>query len=156
MANTVDDMNAKLMLLANFIVALFMTGVIWYVQVAHYPLFANVGQAAFPSYHVAHNNATTLVVALPMLIELGLSFGLLVVRPDSFSVVLAGVALAPTLVVWACTFFVSVPLHGQLGAGGLDVNVIAQLVNTNWVRTLAWTGRAIILGVGVAQVMRLA
>jgi hypothetical protein len=58
-------MSSKLLLLANFGVALFMTGVIWYVQMAHYPLFANVGRQAFAEYHLLHNSATTLVVALP-------------------------------------------------------------------------------------------
>jgi hypothetical protein len=88
-----------------------------------------------------------------MVIELGLSFALLAYRPESFSLVMAGLALALTVLIWACTFFVSVPLHGQLGAGGLDVNVIDQLVRTNWVRTLAWTGRVVILGVGLVQLL---
>ena len=146
-------MTGKLLLLANFAIALFMTGVIWYVQVAHYPLFANVGQAAFREYHDQHNNATTFVVALPMVIELGLSFLLLLNHPNTFSAWLALLALALTLIIWACTFFVSVPLHNQLSVGGFDVNVIMRLVNTNWIRTLAWTARAVILGVGLVQVL---
>jgi hypothetical protein len=37
-----------LLLLANAAATFFMVGVIWFVQVVHYPLFARVGTLDFP------------------------------------------------------------------------------------------------------------
>jgi hypothetical protein len=48
-------------------------------------------------------------------------------------------------VAWASTALLSVPLHGRL-AGGLDLDQVDALVATNWVRTLAWTARGLLLG----------
>ena len=50
--------------------ALFMTGLIWFVQVVHYPLFAKVS-GTYPAYQAEHMARTTWVVAVPMLVELG-------------------------------------------------------------------------------------
>jgi hypothetical protein len=54
-----------------------MTGLIWFVQVVHYPLFDEVGQAQFTSYEARHTNLTTIVVVVPMFIELISSAALL-------------------------------------------------------------------------------
>ena len=85
---------SRLVLLANFSVTLFMTGVIWYVQIAHYPLFLDVGPQTFTGYHASHNNVTTLVVALPMVIEFGLSVLLIVARPAEVALPVALVLIA--------------------------------------------------------------
>jgi hypothetical protein len=47
-------------------------------------------------------------------------------------------------VVWVTTAFVSVPLHAKLAAG-FDPQAHAMLVGTNWVRTLAWSARGLLL-----------
>lgn len=135
----------RVALLVNLVVTLFMTGVIWYVQVVHYPLFARVGQAAFPAYHALHTQWTTAVVGLPMVVELLASVWLLADRPPEVSLPVAGLLLGLTVVIWGVTAFVSVPLHGQLSARGFDLGVIEQLVRTNWIRTVAWSARSAIL-----------
>jgi len=53
------------------------------------------------------------------------------------------VGLGLLVVVWASTFTIQVPLHARLSTG-FDENVWRRLVNTNWVRTIAWTGRGVI------------
>ena len=130
------------LLAAHAAVTWAMTGLIWFVQVVHYPLFAAVGATAFPAYHAAHTRLTTLVVAPLMLTEAALAAWLVVVRADAAWVAWAGAALLA--VVWLATFGLSVPRHNQLAAHGADSEVIRALVATNWVRTLAWTGRAVL------------
>jgi hypothetical protein len=49
---------------------LYMTGVIWFVQIVHYPLFSRVGQPGFSEYAREHVRRTGRVVAGPMLVEL--------------------------------------------------------------------------------------
>jgi hypothetical protein len=131
-------------------VTLFMTGLIWFVQVVHYPLFAAVGETGFETYAGRHQHLTGLVVIVPMLIELA-SAALLVWQPDSplpTSWALTGLVLL--LIVWASTFFLQVPEHAKL-AGGFDPEAIQRLVKTNWIRTIAWSARSLLLLVWVAR-----
>lgn len=48
------------------------------------------------------------------------------------------------LAIWLVTFFWSVPQHGTLSLG-FDVGAHALLVQTNWIRTMAWSGRSLLL-----------
>ena len=49
--------------LANAAVACALTGLIWTIQVVHYPLFARVGEAEWRAYEREHQRRITLVVA---------------------------------------------------------------------------------------------
>lgn len=114
--------------------ALFMTGVIWFVQVVHYPLFDAVGRDAWPQYHAGHTRRTGWIVAPVMIVELG-SAALLVVN-DATGLTVAGVALAA--LTWALTFGLAVPDHGRLDRG-YDAVVAGRLVTLGWWRCAAWT-----------------
>ena len=63
----------KGLLISNLMITGFLTGLIWFVQVVHYPIFGNVKPENFPNFHHAHTFLTGKVVALPMLIELVLA-----------------------------------------------------------------------------------
>jgi len=123
---------------------LAMTGVIWFVQVVHYPLFARVGAAGFARYAQDHSQWTTLVVGPLMLAEAATALAL-VVRPlPEVPAAWAWAGMALVFVVWLATAFLSVPQHSVLAAG-FDARAHGLLVTTNWVRTLAWTLRAVLL-----------
>jgi hypothetical protein len=131
----------KLALLANVATTLYMTGLIWFVQVVHYPLFAGVGRDRWAEYALAHQRLTTLVVGVPMLAELATA-ALLVLRPPAAlgrALPVAGLVLA--LVAWASTALLQVPAHGRL-TSTFDADVHRGLVAWNWVRTTAWSVRA--------------
>jgi hypothetical protein len=55
----------------------------------------------------------------------------------------AGAGLVALL--WGVTFLVSVPCHAVLSQG-FDASAHARLVDTNWIRTAAWTARAALAG----------
>ena len=118
-----------------------MTGLIWFVQIVHYPLLAEVGTANFARYAQIHSSRTTLVVMPAMLLELATVVALLarvdVPRWMSWS----GAALLA--IVWLSTFFLQVPRHGEL-AQGFQPAAQAALVATNWIRTIAWSLRAVL------------
>lgn len=133
----------QLILLASVASALYLTGVIWTVQIAHYPLMDRVGPAAWKNYHAGHTYLLSWVVMVPMIVELGAA-GLLVLAPPPGiprAFALAGFALAA--LTWAATFFVSVPLHNRLAAGW-DPAAHRALVATNWLRTALWSGHGLI------------
>ncbi len=129
-----------------------MFGVIWFVQVVHYPLFARVGSVGFTRYAALHATRTTYVVAPLMLIELASSIALLYppVRSAAIRPAEAWAGVLLVAIVWASTALLQVPLHNRLQRE-LSKEQIRLLVRTNWVRTSAWTLRAVLLCVWLVR-----
>ena len=130
----------------------FMAGLIWIVQVVHYPLFGRVGRDGFAAYESAHARLITPIVGPAMLVELVSSLALLAARPRGMPAWAAWAGVALVGIAWASTAFVQVPLHGTL-ARGFDEDAHARLVATNWVRTIAWSGHAALMAWSLALVM---
>jgi len=118
---------------------LAMAGLIWFVQIVHYPLMGAVGSREFVAYEQAHTRRTTWVVGPLMLAEAVTAGMLALARPGTLT--LAGAALLA--VIWLSTAALQVPLHRRLSSGRSDA-AIASLVRGNWIRTAAWTARAAI------------
>ena len=120
-----------------------MTGLIWFVQIVHYPLFAAVGRDQFVAYEGRHTVLTTWVVMPLMMVELGSSIWLAVHPLPGWSGLLIAAAIL-TALIWLSTFFLQVPQHRILERG-FDEAAWRFLVNSNWVRTVLWTARSVIL-----------
>ncbi len=134
----------SLLLLSNFAATLFMIGVIWFVQVVHYPLFAKTGSADFRAYELRHTSLTTWVVAPPMLVEGGTALLLFWFKPTGASTWQLSIGLALLAVIWLSTALVQVPCHNSLSQG-FDPAVHQRLVRTNWIRTAAWSLRGLLV-----------
>jgi hypothetical protein len=116
-----------------------MVGIIWFVQLAHYPLFDRVGNGAFHTYHAGHMPRTAVVVAPLMLTELGTAVALVwTTAPGTGGPARLGLALLA--LVWLSTALLQVPAHRALERG-FDAPAHRRLVATNWIRTLAWSAR---------------
>ena len=126
-------------LLVQLASTLFMVGLIWFVQVVHYPLFDHVGDA-FSAYEQAHATRTGWVVTLPMCLELATAVWLVATPSSTLPAWSRWLGLGLVCVVWASTALLQVPAHGRL-AEGFDARVHAGLVTSNWIRTVAWTLR---------------
>ena len=59
-----------MILLLHFVCCLFMTGLIFYVQIVHYPSFSFVSEKRFRDFHHFHVRRTSYVVMPVMLAEL--------------------------------------------------------------------------------------
>ncbi len=125
----------------HLLFTLYMLGLIWFVQVVHYPLMGKVGNSSFIEYERAHTRFTSWVTAPPMLIELGSGLLLLFQHTDSW---LWWINAAGLLGLWGSTFFIQVPLHNALSQA-FDPKNHARLVQTNWIRTIIWSLRALLL-----------
>ena len=121
-----------------------MVGLIWLVQVVHYPLMANVSKENYVEYQQLHERMITPVVGIPMIIEIVTAMLLLLYIPKGVSVTWVWTAIALLAVAWLATAFLSVPCHSKLNAG-FDADIHRRLVDTNWVRTIAWTLRGILV-----------
>jgi len=132
---------------------LFLTGVIWVIQIVQYPFFAAVGAEKFTKYHDDYRFWITPVVAPAMIVELLTAIFLLFYPPENIDSILLWLGLVLTLIVWASTFFLQVPLHEKL-AHEFNSETLSALVRTNWVRTVCWSLRGALLLYFVWKVIR--
>jgi len=118
-----------------------MTGLIWFVQIVHYPMMGKYREEDFAAIEKEHCDRTGFVVAPLMLGEVATAAALFPAFGHQ-PLFLAGVVLL--CVIWASTFLLQVPAHRKL-LNGRDGAALGRLTSTNWIRTLAWTGRSILL-----------
>jgi len=122
--------------------ACYMTGVIWFVQLVQYPMLHQTREEDHPSAHQEYTRRMGLVVGPVMLLELALQIYWVATTPDARSVA-GGVLL---FIIWASTIFLQVPCHQDLEKH-YDPESHNELVRSNWIRTFAWTARALLLSI---------
>jgi len=141
-----DLITSRSLLVTQILATAMMTGIIWFVQIVHYPLFLKVPLEGFVSYEQSHTVRTGLVVAPLMLLEMGTAIGLVGLSLFSGEKTTVGLsplhlgALGCLLLIWASTFLIQVPLH-QLLEQRADPKAMELLVSTNWIRTILWSIR---------------
>lgn len=121
-----------------------LVGLIWLVQLVQYPLFARIGDGSFVAYHGEHCRRITWIVAPLMATEL-VTAGLLLAAPRTalLPAWAPWIGAALVAVVWLSTALIQVPLHNRLGQG-FDPELHRRLVDTNWIRTIAWSVRGLL------------
>lgn len=137
-----DPAYQHLVVQLHFYATLFMTGLIWFVQVVHYPFLhyaeGNLDAARF------HQRRTGWVVIPVMVVELVTAVLLLgsswIAQYGDYLFINLGLLL----LTWAVTFLKMVPLHRRL-LEHMDESTIQVIVTTNWVRTILWTVRSLVL-----------
>jgi uncharacterized membrane protein len=133
-------MNEAILLPLHVFATVYMTGLIWFVQVVHYPLMGEVGRDHYNQYQRKHMRLTSWVVGPPMLLESVTAILLLLQWPAPWT--WTGVWLLA--IIWLSTAFLQVPMHRVLEQG-FDPVAHKRLVQTNWIRTAAWTFRSLFL-----------
>jgi hypothetical protein len=128
----------------------FMVGLIWTIQLVHYPLFDRVGEDAFARYEAEHVRRMGRLLAVPAPIEVVTAAALVIGRPPGVGLGLVLVAGAVLAAVWITTALVQVPLHDRLAAGPSSA-ATRRLVTSNRMRTAGWTLRGALVGVMVWQ-----
>jgi len=132
------------LLLIHAAATLFMFGVIAVIQIVHYPLFALVGNGGFTLYQQSHMRLITIVVVPPMLIELLTAVLLVWWAPPEVTGWQVGIGLVLVALIWASTALVQAPVHQQL-TDGFRERLHQRLVQTNWLRTIAWAARSVLV-----------
>ncbi len=126
-----------------------MVGLIWMVQLVHYPMLATYS-ATTPAVAAAEHQRRISWVVGPLMLAEGVSALILLVdRPDAMPAWNAWVSAALLGVALTSTVLVQVPLHGRL-AERHDAQDAARLISTNWVRTVAWSMRGLLLAIALA------
>lgn len=120
-----------------------MVGVIWFVQVVHYPLLSVVPVDSAKAVAVEHQRRTGWVVMVPMTVEGVTTLLLLAMVPVGVAWFLPWLAGIPLAVALLATVLLSVPRHARMAANP-DESVGRELVTTNWIRTIAWSLRGVV------------
>ncbi|WP_372370061.1 hypothetical protein [Candidatus Uabimicrobium sp. HlEnr_7] len=136
-------MDLKYFFMAEFVCTFYMLGLIWFVQIVHYPLLSKVGKSDFAVYEKAHVDLTAYAVIAVMLIELGCAFLLFWQKPQWLPLWSLWLGCGMLGLIWLSTFFLQVPQHNIL-LNGYNAQAQKYLTMTNWLRTFGWSVRAAI------------
>ncbi len=121
-----------------------MVGLIWLIQIVHYPLFNLVGKNKFHVYHNVHGVLITPLVGTVMIIELISSLLLVVFPPKNISLTTPIIGVILVFIIWTSTAFLQIPQHNALSKA-YELEAHNLLVQTNWIRTIAWSMRGFLL-----------
>ena len=128
------------LLLIHAAATLAMVGLIWFVQIVHYPLFELASASRFERFAAQHQRRTSYVVIPLMITEAATALTLLVAPPAGLGRGLLWLGLLLLAVIWLSTGIFQVPLHRRL-ANDRDAAAMRRLVTSNWLRTVAWSAR---------------
>lgn len=144
MTNIFQNISSNLLLIQAFC-CFSLTGLIWVVQLVHYPSFAFVEPSQFQAFTKFHGARISIIVLPLMCLELLTAFLLMYgqLEVPQFSKLFI-INFFGVLLIWASTFLLSVPIHAKLESG-FDLNQIKFLVMTNWPRTIFWSLRSMLL-----------
>ncbi|MEM9930518.1 MAG: hypothetical protein AAF840_11910 [Bacteroidota bacterium] len=122
--------------LTNLVVTWALFGLIWTIQLVHYPSFRYIDD--FSAFHQHHTSSITLIVMPLMLLELMTSAWLAWQMHFQLTWILL---LLLVLFIWGITFFWAIPVHQALSQEVTPAG-ITELILANWPRTLLWSAKA--------------
>ena len=134
--------NEQSMLAMHLALASIMVGVIWVIQLVHYPSFRFTDREKYVSFQIFHMRKISFIVMPVMVLEF-LS-GLLLVLYHSNHESLLRISFILLLIIWLVTALFFAQVHQKLSKG-YDETLVRKLVSFNWIRTLLWTIRTIII-----------
>ena len=134
--------NEQSMLAMHLVLASIMVGVIWVIQLVHYPSFRFTDREKYVSFQIFHMRNISFIVVPVMILEF-LS-GLLLVLYHSNQESLLRISFILLLIIWLVTAMFFAQIHQKLSKG-YDETLVRNLVSLNWIRTLLWTIRTIII-----------
>jgi len=130
----------QLLFNVNFISTSVMVGIIWVIQLLHYPSFHFINEKKYVEFQYFHMRRISFIVIPAMLIELASASLLAYFFRSSLTIIL----LALLLGIWGITFIFFTNMHQKLTTG-YDQTTVDTLVKINWSRTALWSLRLIIL-----------
>ena len=126
-------------ILFNIIINSILVGVILMTQFINYPLFKSI-KSDFTNYHKKYTERMGYVVAPLMVIELILVTYIILHHKENLFVIFIFLL---TIIIWASTFFIQVPIHNTLSKKK-EKNKIIKLNKSNYIRTICWILKLII------------
>ena len=129
-------------LLGHLIFTSIMTGVIWVIQIVHYPSFHFIEKELYIAFQKFHMNKISIIVMPIMLAELITGIMLFIDKSSKSPFLI--ISFVILVLIWLITGVFFSKAHNELIAGYQEL-VVNQLVAMNWIRTLLWTLRLLLL-----------
>jgi len=130
--------NDNIVINIHFASTAVMVGVIWVIQLLHYPTFHYIEKNNYSQFQKFHMNRISYIVIPAMVIEM-LSGIMLVIINDDFII-----SFSLLVCIWIITFVFFTNIHQRL-LSKYENTAVEKLVNLNWIRTTFWTVRLVIL-----------
>ena len=126
----------------HLIVTSAIVGVIWMVQSVHYPSFLYVDKNKYKLFQEFHMSRIGFIVVPLMAVELITGALLLIIYKLSSIYFFSSMLLL--VGIWFLTAIVFTRIHSKL-LNGYSEKLIHDLVSFNWIRTIMWTTRLVLL-----------
>ena len=121
---------------------------IWLVQVIIYPGFHRIPPDIFIDYHRWYVKRISCIVLPLMISEAGMTTWWLLDAGTPGAII----STVLVVIIWFSTFLLQVPIHNRLKSGKKDV-LIRRLVATNWIRTIAWSLKSLVITLTVIKLL---
>ena len=119
-----------------------LLGVILTTQLVSYPLFLKVNIDNFKSYHNFYTKHISYIVVPLMLFEFFINFYNLyhssIIYPKFY------ISSLVLIFIWFSTMLIQLPLHININFYFSKI-VIDKLIKSNWIRTVLWSIKLVIL-----------
>lgn len=145
---SVLSLNESVLLNIHIALTAIMTGVIWVIQLVHYPSFHYVNMVVYTKFQKFHMFRISFIVMPVMILEI-ITAMLFFVFSSSWLYILNMFLL---VLIWLSTALLSVPCHTRLEKA-YSYDDVDKLVKTNWPRTLLWSTRLVLLLYGLISVL---
>ena len=122
----------------------FMVGVIWIVQLVHYPTFLFIDEQKSNDFQKFHMSRISYIVMPAMTTELFSGIYIYIYSNMPIDSNLFLLSLTILIINWIITALVFVKMHNKLLIN-YKIEIISLLVKWNWLRTLLWSVRLILL-----------
>ena len=140
--------------LLNLVLAFIAVGLIWTIQLVHYPTMRFIPKERFVEYHNFHSMRISFLAIPLMVTELGTSLILFYQNYNNVIQTIFLINLVIVALIWLSTFLIQVPLHNALSKEKQSEK-LSKLICTNWIRTILWTARSILMILFLAFAMDL-
>jgi len=140
--------------LLNLVLSFIAVGLIWTIQLVHYPSMKFIPKERFVEYHNFHSIRISFLAMPLMLTELGTSLMLFYQNYNNAIQTIFLINLVIVVLIWLSTFLIQVPLHNALSKEKQSEK-LSKLIYTNWIRTILWTARSILMILFLAFAMDL-
>ena len=140
--------------LLNLVLAFIAVGLIWTIQLVHYPSMRFIPKERFVEYHNFHSIRISFLAIPLMVTELGTSLILFYQNYNNVIQTIFLINLVIVALIWLSTFLIQVPLHNALSKEKQSEK-LSKLICTNWIRTILWTARSILMILFLAFAMDL-
>ena len=133
-----------IIILLHAIVTFLLTGLIWVIQLVHYPMFQFLDSQAYSKAMSFHQQRISIIVVPLMLFEL-LSGVYLAHAQWSSLARFHSINIALIVIIWIHTFGLMVPFHKNIPIQP-NHELLKKTLCHHWIRTLSWSVKSILWG----------